>query len=366
MNLDDEDIERIAQRVAELLRPHIAELASTTPPKAGETEVAPAVDDADVDALRDWVNTHCPTWRQAINGDFDDWCAAIADAAGQTDPVAALQWALDPDCPTSFWRDTYSERPIPAPSTTTRGKRRYGPLTQLLAEYRISLNEPERSLGDVDVLVEACNARVRELGVHPEKSCAPRARKNALEVLAEAHGDPEYVLAIISWCTTRRSHWRANLQGAPTVKTFRSMRSDWRMDGQEFDLAALDTEVAEVVSAIANGWAYFLATAIGAAEKPQLSPQSMQRIHAALTGTDGGMPVAEDDLKQAIKWICAANEGRTRFYADGVEFPRPDRLRKALVDMRTSASGRATVSDTNYAAGDGGTDSADDDLKGAL
>lgn len=359
MALDDTDIERIATRVAELLLPHLAPTTTTGTTATANTDT---LTDA-AHRLKTWITTHTPHWATTLGNTTDHWCNTIAHLAGTTPAEHALAWALSPTCPTPHWATTYSTRPIPAPTTSTRGTPRYGAATQLLAEYRLTTTDPTINLADVDHLITACTSRAHTLNAHPTTP-GPRTRKNAIDILRATHADPTHALAIIDWCTTTRTHWRTNFHGVPTAKTFRAMRADWHHDGGDFTLETLDAPTATTIDELAHGWTYFIATATGTTTPPP-SPHTLHRIHTTLTGTDGGHPIAADDIKQIIKWICAPGHGRTRYYADGPHFPRPDRIRKALIDMHTTTD-HTSVTGTNTAAADHTTNTADDELRNTL
>lgn len=368
MNLDDETIDAIARRVVELLGPQLAAAVGkpTPAPAPDNTDQAPAaLTDAAVD-LAEWVTDHRAEWSQSLDVPIAEWAQALADVADPAQAVDIIAWAFDDRCPTSYWQLTYSDAAVPATSRTSRGKPRYGPWLQLIAEHRLSTGPDANNLIHVDAVVEHVTKQVNSIG-SKQAAVTPSARRNALETLALCDGDPDRVIAVVDWCLENRPHWRSTLTGVPRLETFRKMRGDWIAAGQDFSLEALPDEWATQIRNLAEGWCYHLSAALE--QQVAISPTTLQRIHALLAGGDRGPAMDCETVKTVALWICAPDEGRTRFYVDGLDFPRPDRMRKALLDMRSGGSRpsrSSTVADTNFAAADQAADTADDELRGML
>lgn len=368
MNLDNETIDAIARRVVELLEPRLAAAGGATVPDHAPSDASqePAtLTDAAVD-LAEWVTDHKPEWAQSLDVPLADWAQAMAGIADHAPAVDIISWAFADQCPTSYWQRTYTEVAVPTTVRTSRGKPRYGPWLQLIAEHKLAASPDAHNLDHVDAVVEHITDRVNTIG-SKQAAITPSSRRNALDALAICDGHPERLLSIVDWCLGNRPHWRSTLTGPPRADTFRKMRGDWIAAGQDFSLEELPAEAATQIRNLADGWCYHLSAALG--QRVAASPTTLQRIHTLLTGGDRGPDMDCETVKAVALWICAPDEGRTRFYVDGLDFPRPDRMRKAMLDMRSGGSrtGRSsTVADTNLAAADRAVDTADDDLKGML
>lgn len=370
MNLDNDTIDAIARRVVELLEPRLAAAGITTTPDPDSAAHDPGresavLTDAAVD-LAEWVTDHRPEWLQSLDVPLADWAQTMVGVSDHATAVDVVSWAFADQCPTTYWQRTYAEIAVPATSRTSRGKPRYGPWLQLISEHKLSTGPDAHNLGHVDAVVEHITDQVNTIG-SKQAAITPSARRNALQALYICDGDPDRVLAIIDWCLAHKPHWRSTLTGAPRAETFRKMRGDWIAAGQEFSLGALPDEAATQIRNLADGWCYHLSSALE--QQVTASPATLQRIHTLLTGGDRGPAMSCETVKAVALWICAPDEGRTRFYVDGLDFPRPDRMRKALLDMRSGGSRpsrSSTVADTNLAAADRAVDTADDDLKGML
>lgn len=361
--LDDDDVDAIARRVVELLAPMLAGDATH---QAAEAPMP----DGTSQRLADWLQRLHPDLSNRLDQPPMDWSAALVDAAATTDPVEALTWAWSPDCPTSYWREHH--RPVQAPTPresrrhTDGATRRYrhGPWLQLLAEYRLHMAGRDDDLSAVDPLIAGIAATINRAGTR-RATTSLSSRKNALTILAEGEPSPQEVLEIVRWCLAEKPHWRSNLTGVPKPTTFRSMRGDWTSAGQGFRLDSIDdTELREQVVDLAKGWSWYLSQTLR--QDIEITPRSLQRIHALLVGDDTQPAVPKTDVQNTIRWICDAQSGRSRYYTDSLDFPRPDRARKAFLDMRSGPPDRSGVTATNSAAGDLDGNHADDDLKGAL
>ena len=367
--LDEDDVDAIARRVVELLLPALSDQLPSTPPPARPPALT-ATATATATALIDWLHRDHPDTAADIPGDTRQWAHTLADAAGVTDPVDALEWAWSAACPTSYWRT--SHRPIDAPAPRSSGRNtnradrgyRYGPWQQLLAEYRLSRSSNAGVLADVDDLVQALVSEVSAAGNRHAKATVT-SRKNALAILTSTQDTPATVMQVVRWCLASKPHWKANLKGVPSPDTYRSMRGDWTGAGHGFDLHSIaDPELREQVSDLAKGWAWYLSRALDRPVSP--TSRSLRRIYDLLAGADGEPAGGCADLQAAVSWMCDATAGRARYYTDGQDFPRPDRARKAVLDMRTAPTGGGGVAGTNAAAGDLAGDHADDELKGML
>lgn len=376
MHLDSETIDAIAHRVVELLEPRLTQLAALTPSTGTESPVTPtpgAVDEPRASVLTDtavdlaeWVNEHHRGWIESLDTPLAEWANMMAAAADATTPAQAIEWAFGENCPTTHWRLTYANVAPPAPARTSRGKVRYGPWLQLLAEHRLAAGPNAGNLQHVDAVVDHINTQINTLG-SKQAAVTSSARRNALDLLVDCDGDPDRVLAIADWCLRNKPHWRSTLTGVPRASTFSKMRGDWIASGQDFSLDDLDPDLASRLRHLADGWCFHLSTAMG--EPVAAGTTTMRRLHALVAGDGQAAPMDPDVIKDVARWICEPGQGRTRFYVDGLDFPRPDRMRKALLDMRSGPTAQvrgSTVSDTNRAAADATVNTADDDLEGIL
>lgn len=357
--LDDEDVDAIARRVVELLRPAL------TPTGASPGRHEPPEHDGS--SLAKWLRTEHPDAADALTEPIETWADTLTAAANETDPIAALDWAWSQTCPTAHWRSQH--RPIAAPARRNSTRRtdggfRYGPWLQLLAEYRLAASDSAAALHDVDALVDTLINDVARLGTKPAAATVS-SRKNALAILTSTPDAPATVRDIVTWCLTTKTHWRSNLTGVPKLPTYRSMRGDWTAAGNGFSVDTVtDPTLRQQIVDLGTGWSWYLAQILGHQIDP--SSRTHQRVHDLLTGTDGHPPVECPDLQATVRWLCDPTAGRLRYYSDGMDFPRPDRARKALLDMRSGPRDAGGVAETNTAAADSAGNHADDDLKGML
>ncbi|MFL0579564.1 hypothetical protein [Dietzia sp. 179-F 9C3 NHS] len=361
-SLDEDDINAIAHRVVELLRPLLADTTGqgSEPEPHGTTSSR---------ALADWLRDTHPGVEAALNTSLEEWSTALVEAAAGTDAVAALEWAWSPNCPTPYWRECH--RPVAQPARrggdhTRRadGGYRYGPWLQLLAEYRLSSGPKAAHLDEVDAVVAALVDAVNAAG-HQRCAATVTSRKNALSILGDGDDTAETIVQIVRWCLAAKPHWRANLKGVPRPSTFRSMRGDWMAAGHGFSLENItDDALREQVRELAEGWSWYLSRALD--RHVEVTARTPSRLHSALTGADGEPALTCEDIKATVLWMCDPEAGRLRYYTDGLDFPRPDKARKALLDMRSGPRAGGGVAGTNAAAADQAGDYADDDLRGTL
>jgi len=361
--LDDEDVEAIARRVVELIAPMLAD----APSRSAADGPSPG---ADSQQLADWVQTRHPAIAKRLESSPAEWSATLVDAAAGTDPVDVLTWAWSENCPTSYWRERHRPVPAPTPRESRRSdpgsprRYRHGPWLQMLAEHRLHLAGRDEDLAAVDPLIAEVARAINAAGTR-NAAISLSSRKNALTIMAEPGNDPQTVLEIVRWCLSEKPHWRSNLTGVPKPTTFRAMRGDWTSAGQGFRLDSIDDiELRQHVSDLAKGWVWYLSQTVG--HDTEITSRTLHRIHALLLGDDTQPAVTKTDVQETIRWICDPQSGRSRYYTDSFDFPRPDRARKALLDMRSGPPASSGVTATNSAAGDLVGDHADDELKGML
>lgn len=361
--LDDDDVEAIARRVAELIAPM---LAGVTPRPAADSPTPGAAGQR----LNDWIHSHHPAIVSGLEPSAAAWSAALVDAAGETDPVDVLTWAWSENCPTSYWCEHH--RPVLAPTpretrrtdASTNRRYRHGPWLQMLAEHRLHLAGRDDDLAAVDGLIADVARAINTTGTR-SAAISLSSRKNALTIMADPGNDPQTVVEIVRWCLAEKPHWRSNLTGVPKPATFRAMRGDWTSAGQGFRLDSIeDGTLRQHVSDLAKGWVYYLSRTLG--QDITISSRTLHRIHGLLLGDSTQPAVPTTDVQDTIRWICDPQSGRSRYYTDSFDFPRPDRARKALLDMRSGPPASSGVTATNSAAGDLVGDHADDELKGML
>lgn len=361
--LDDDDVEAIARRVVELIAPMLADV---TP--------RPAADSPSPDAagqhLTDWIHSHHPALVSGLEPSPAAWSAALADAAAGTDPVDVLTWAWSESCPTGYWRERH--RPVLAPTpresrrpdASANRRYRHGPWLQMLAEHRLHLAGRDEDLAAVDALIADVARAIDTTGTR-NAAISLSSRKNALTIMAEPGNDPQTVVEIVRWCLAEKPHWRSNLTGVPKPTTFRAMRGDWTSAGQGFRLDSIgDSTLRQNVADLAKGWVWYLSQTLG--QDIDITSRTLHRIHGFLLGDNTQPAVAKTDVQDTIRWICDPQSGRSRYYTDSFDFPRPDRARKALLDMRSGPPTSSGVTATNSAAGDLVGDHADDELRGML
>ena len=361
--LDEDDVDAIARRVVELLAPMLG--ADPRPQPTDEPRPG-----GDTNKLLAWIDRNHPDITARLAPTPEAWSEAIADATTGADPVEVLEWAWSPNCPTRYWREQHRPMPAPTPrqsrrqSDTPTRRFRYGPWQQLLAEHRLHLAGRDDDLAAVDELIAAIAGAVTAAGTRSAVTTVS-SRKNALTILGDAGVDPRTVLEIVQWCLAEKPHWRSNLTGVPKPSTFQAMRGDWTAAGQGFRLTSItDEHRREHVAELAKGWSWYMSNALG--HDVATTPRTLQRLHDLLAGDDTFQGTDHADVQAVIRWICDRQSGRTRYYTDSTDFPRPDRARKAILDMRSGPALGDGVTTTNAAAGDLAGDNADDELRGAL
>lgn len=364
--LDDDDVEAIARRVVELIAPLLAGTSSHLAPAPAP---APAPDEASR-RLADWIHRQHPDIVETLEPSPLEWSAALVDAAAGTDPVDVLTWAWSESCPTSYWHERHRPVPAPTPRESRRSdpsinrRYRHGPWLQMLAEHRLHRAGRDEDLAAVDPLIADIARAINTTGTR-NAAISLSSRKNAITIMAEPGNEPQTVLEIVRWCLVEKPHWRSNLTGVPKPTTFRAMRGDWTSAGQGFRLDSIgDNELRQHVADLAKGWVWYLSQTLG--QDVDITSRTLHRIHALLLGDDTQTAVSKTDVQDTIRWICDPQSGRSRYYTDSFDFPRPDRARKALLDMRSGPPASSGVTATNSAAGDLVGDHADDELKGAL
>lgn len=362
--LDADDVEAIAHRVVELLAPMLTGNA----PRPTLDDPAPGAASLH---LADWLQEHHPDIVSRLEPSLADWSAALVDAATGTDPIDVLAWAWSEQCPTSYWRDHHRPVRPPTPRESRRNtdganrRYRHGPWLQMLAEHRLHTAGRDDDLAAVDPLIAEVASAINATGTRAAAAATLSVRKNALTIMAETGNDSQTVLEIVRWCLAEKPHWKSNLTGVPKPTTFRAMRGDWTSAGQGFGLDSIDDdELRQNVSDLAKGWTWYLSQTLS--QDIEITPRTLHRIHALLLGDDTQPVMSRTDIQDTIRWICDPQSGRSRYYTDSFDFPRPDRARKALLDMRSGPPASSGISATNSAAGDLDGDHADDELKGML
>ncbi|MCW2093382.1 UNVERIFIED_ORG: hypothetical protein M2328_006735 [Rhodococcus erythropolis] len=341
-------IERLADAVAGRIAEALA--AGDSARTSHRAESTWQTDETRVETLLEWVKT---SPRKLIDGDRHAWASAIVGASGASDPREVLEWALGNDCATSHWRSR--EAPIPAPHPTRSGAPKAGPYSQMLAEFRLAESESGAVIvAGIDRLISAVINTVRTYGVVGDVTPTTAWRRNAMAVLRIR--DVEEASGAISWAMKHKPHWKSNIQGMPTERTFQKLYADYRTAGAGFDPVRDGGEHAEAIKELSRGWSCYLGKLLKNGEVP-VRGVTYRRIWEVLTGSDGGASVPVADVKAVILWILAPDAGRARFYVQGDDFPSIEKIRKAMVDMasgsiRTRNGIGAGVNETNTLAGD--------------
>lgn len=324
----------------------VAQILASDPTCKGELRGPNERDNPIENQLRDLLDLH-PRRRGANN---ETWIDQVSRAG--EDAVAALRWAWESACPTTWWIDKLSLPAAPVARGTRTATR--SELDQLIAEYACARTVHGRqAVAALDETVAAIRSLIAAHTGVGAPSINHTWRRNALALLTHTHGDHKLVIAVLRWCLQHRPHWQRTTRKPPTIATFTKMRGDYRLDGQEWSLGDIPAPDAAIVGELAKGWQHYLHAASGI-DRP-VSAKTLHNLHLTMTGSQRAPAVPVADIQHLIRWLL--KDGNIRFlpfHLRDADFPDQDTAQRALFAMRTSSAGSvkpaAGVAATNDAA----------------